>query len=128
MTDKSIILEITPVPKPRMTQRDKWDKRPSVQKYWAFKEQVQVRIKEAKIDPELYNALDIRFYVPMPKSWSKKKKKAKCFTPHTIRPDVDNFCKSALDSLYKEDSKIYRISAVKYWAMEGSMEIEFSKW
>ena len=33
--------KIKPVPKPRMTQRDAWDKRPCVLRYRAFKDEVR---------------------------------------------------------------------------------------
>ncbi|HHE6457291.1 TPA: RusA family crossover junction endodeoxyribonuclease, partial [Proteus mirabilis] len=32
------VFNIEPVPKPRMTQADKWKKRPPVLKYFAFKD------------------------------------------------------------------------------------------
>lgn len=36
------IYEITPIGKPRMTQRDRWHKRPATAAYWAYKEQVRL--------------------------------------------------------------------------------------
>ena len=37
-----ITLNILPVAKPRMTQRDKWQKRPVVEKYWRYKEDLKL--------------------------------------------------------------------------------------
>lgn len=34
---------IVPVPKPRMTQRDKWQKRPAVMRYRAFCDEVRAK-------------------------------------------------------------------------------------
>ena len=39
----SVVYPITPVPKPRMTRRDRWAKRPCVLRYWAFKDEVRLR-------------------------------------------------------------------------------------
>lgn len=36
------VFNIEPVPKPRMTQADKWKKRPPVLKYFAFKDEVKL--------------------------------------------------------------------------------------
>ncbi|EDR3747953.1 hypothetical protein CHS65_004589 [Salmonella enterica] len=36
------IYEITPIGKPRMTQRDRWHKRPATAAYWAYKEHVRL--------------------------------------------------------------------------------------
>lgn len=61
---------ITPVPKPRMTQSDRWRKRKCVLKYFAFKD----KVRELNIIiPE--SGSRIVFILPMPDSWSKKKKR-----------------------------------------------------
>ena len=64
-------LKITAVSKPRMTRADTWKKRPCVTKYWAYKDELNELVKG--IDVELDDELFIEFYMPMPKSWSKKK-------------------------------------------------------
>ena len=37
-----IELEITPTPKPRMTKSDRWESRPCVNRYWSFKEELNL--------------------------------------------------------------------------------------
>jgi len=37
-----MIYNINPVPKPRMTQSDKWKKRPPVLRYFAFKDECRI--------------------------------------------------------------------------------------
>ena len=37
-----ITLNIVPVAKPRMTQSDKWKKRPATDKYWKFKDDLKM--------------------------------------------------------------------------------------
>ena len=63
------VYDITPVPKPRMTRRDKWARRPAVMKYYAYKD--EVRLKKVQIPFSNYHVI---FVLPMPKSWSKTKR------------------------------------------------------
>ena len=104
---------ISPVAKPRMTQRDKWAKRPCVVKYHVFKDE----IRAAKIEIDL--ELDVVFYVKMPASWGKKKKEQMYDKPHMTKPDLDNFVKAILDAVLEEDCTVWKITAEKRWAHEG---------
>ena len=92
-----------------MTQRDKWDKRPSVQRYWAYKEHVRYCLRS--IDQSSLLA----FLIPVSESWSNKKKQELNWTPHEQRPDVDNLVKGLYDAVYGEDSHISMCFAVKIW-------------
>lgn len=107
---------ITPVPKPRMVRSDSWRKRPCVLKYWAFKD--GCLLKKVK----LYPSMKIIFWLPMPKSWSKKKRAEMLGKPHQSRPDIDNLLKSILD-LLEDDSHIWDIYVRKLWGDAGSIEI-----
>lgn len=105
-----MFIPITPVGKPRMTQRDRWAKRPAVVRYYQFCD--ELRLKHPAALPPL---LIVTFYLPMPKSWSKKKKAAYNGKPHQQKPDIDNLCKAVMDALAKDDSYIWCVSAKKYW-------------
>ncbi len=118
MKKPTIMIPVAPVAKPRMTRSDKWKQRPAVMKYWRFKDELHLHVK-GTLDPKF----DVIFYVPMPKSWSEKKKTAFFRKPHQQRPDVDNFTKGLMDSLCKEDSHVYDVRMQKYWAYEGSIEL-----
>lgn len=59
--------------------------------------------------------LHITFYIPMPKTWSKKKKKAHHGLLMQSRPDIDNLIKGFFDSLVSEDKFVASISACKRW-------------
>lgn len=111
---------ITPVAKPRMTQRDKWKKRPVVNKYYAFKDTVNLianRLKY-KVEP----ILSIDFHIPMPKSWSKKKRIEMKGKPHQQKPDLDNLIKAWKDCLCKEDSFVWSYKDCnKYWSETGKI-------
>lgn len=109
---------ITPIPKPRQTRSDKWKKRPCVLRYRAFAD--DCRLMGVKVE----NGCCITFEMPMPKSWSKKKKEAMIGTPHTQRPDLDNLLKSVMDAVLPEDSHIHFLEAVrKKWGDHGCIEI-----
>lgn len=114
-----MILNITPTPKPRQTQSDKWKKRPAVLRYRAFADKVRLKIPK---DFDL-NYKRIVFFMPMPKSWSKKKKADMEGTAHKQRPDIDNLAKALFDALYSDDSHIYSISLSKFWAYKGTILI-----
>ena len=110
--------DITPLAKPRMTQRDKWKKRPAVLHYHAFKD--ECRLKRVEIP----QPCKIIFYIPMPKSWSEDKKEDMYNTPHTAKPDLDNLMKALFDAVHKDDSHIWNVRTIKLWSHIGSIFIE----
>ena len=113
-----MILKITPVPKPRMTQSDRWKKRPCVVRYRAFAD--ELRILAAQNNYIVKNPLSVTFVLPMPKSWSKKKKLEMDGKPHTQTPDLDNLLKAFQDVLLKDDSGVHTYKNVrKIWGIEG---------
>ena len=113
------VYRIDPVAKPRMTQSDKWKKRPATTKYWAFKDKVE----ELGITLSSSGS-HVTFHVPVPKSWSKKKQKEFIGQPHIQRPDVDNYVKSLMDAIYEDESHIWDIRITKVWSRVGMITIE----
>lgn len=122
-----IEIPITPVTKPRMTRRDQWYRdpdhpdpkkrqRPAVTKYQQYKKDL-AQLVRGDLDP----CFDIDFYVPMPKSWSEKKKREMDGKPHQDKPDIDNFLKAFMDAMCKDDSYVYDAHARKFWAYEGKI-------
>ena len=114
----SKVYNITPVAKPRMTQSDRWKKRPCVMKYWAFKD--LVRLAGIKLQD---GGSHIIFYIPMPKSWSEKKKAQMDGKPHTLKIDVDNLLKALFDAISREDKIYWDIRITKRWSYDGKIEI-----
>ncbi len=112
-------IKIIPVSKPRMTRADTWKKRPCVTRYWAYKDELNEKIKE--LDIKVQDELFLEFYMPMPKSWSKKKKIDFLNKPHQQKPDIDNLVKGVMDAIFKEDSHVHTIYAKKIWSNEASM-------
>jgi Holliday junction resolvase RusA-like endonuclease len=115
-----IKLDITGVPKPRMTQSDRWKRRPCTERYWAYKD----RLVELWGDQELPEAIKLIFVMPMPSGWSEKKKALHDEKPHQAKPDIDNLTKSVFDCLAASDSYIWRVESAKYWGREGSITID----
>lgn len=115
---------ITPVPKPRMSQRDKFLKppRPQVARYWSFVDQIKLN----KVVLPCFGA-KVTFVLPMPASFSKKRKAEWAGKPHMQRPDLSNLIKALEDAIYSEDSVIYDIHLTKIWGYSGKIIIEEAK-
>ena len=109
---------IIPVPKPRMTQKDKWARRQSVMRYYSFKD--EVRANKININE---SGDHITFVLPMPNYWSKKKRAEMNGKPHQQRPDKDNLEKALLDSIFDEDCRVWDSRVTKIWGEEGKIII-----
>jgi len=113
------IYNIKPVPKCRMTRSDKWKKRSCVLRYFDFCD----KVRKAGIDLPDHGAT-ILFTIPMPKNWSKKKRKSMDEKPHQQTPDLDNLLKALFDAVHKEDKQIWHYGSVmKVWGEVGSITI-----
>tara|TARA_R100001244_G_scaffold113101_1_gene83725 strand:- start:302 stop:682 length:381 start_codon:yes stop_codon:yes gene_type:complete len=108
------------IAKPRMTRADTWKKRPIVLRYWEYKDDIKNwgEQNNFKLKDEIY----VNFYIPMPNSWSKKKKIEMCKKHHQQRPDVDNLLKGLMDAFLEEDSHVHTVYAQKFWDYDGSIE------
>ena len=70
--------------------------------------------------------LCISYYIPVPKSWSEKKKKLYHGTLHQSTPDIDNLVKATFDSLVREDKYIGHLGSImKRWVNFPTGWIEF---
>jgi Holliday junction resolvase RusA-like endonuclease len=125
-----MIYDITPCPKPRMTRQDKFrgkpgrkPMRPCVARYWAFKDEVKYKILAGVTTLFHLNGKTIIFYLPMPKSWDKKKRLAHWGKPHRTTPDKDNLEKALMDALYLNDSGVWDTRTIKLWADIGAIDI-----
>lgn len=119
-----IRLPITPVPKPRMTQRDKWLTRGCVVKYRFFADCVRAELRRAGVTLPTAG-LSIRFDLPMPASWSKRRRTEMRGKPHRQKPDWDNLAKALFDAaMPDDDSGVWQIAGIeKRWANEGSITL-----
>jgi Holliday junction resolvase RusA-like endonuclease len=130
MSRSFYLFDIVPISAPRMTQSDKWKLDPNhpdinkrqrvvIKNYFAYKKtlKMQAKILEYNVSP----CLDILFLMPMPNSWSNKKKKEMNGLPCKVKPDTDNLVKAFKDALCENDSFIWREISEKRWAYFGSI-------
>lgn len=128
-----IYLPVTPQRAPRMNSGDKTSRRngmparPIVRKYAEYCSAIRSHWPKGMDFPD--ERAWIVFYVPMPKSWSKKKKDEMRGRLHQQRPDKDNYEKGLYDAIYykhpkgKDDSHIADSRITKLWADVGYIEI-----
>jgi len=123
-TGEKITLNVTPMGKPRMTQRDKWLKPPRkpIAQYWKYKDEL---IAESALNgfklPE--SGFHVTFILPMPNSWTDKKRNQMNNSPHQSKPDVDNMVKGLKDCLCESDSHIWDYRITKLWGTHGKIII-----
>lgn len=114
-----MIYPIVPMGKPRMTRADKWKKRPEVMRYRAFCDEVRIRGVVLPVA-----GAHVTFILPMPASWSKKKRAEMNGKPHQVKPDKDNLEKALLDALFENDAHIWDLRVTKLWGESGQIIIE----
>lgn len=122
---KRIVFPLIPVPKPRMTRRDKWKNppRPNVARYREYADNLRLLAAANQFKLAMQDQY-FSFEIPMPPSWSQKRKQAQVGKPHQEKPDLDNLMKAVLDALHPEDQRIWHIAgAEKRWAEKGSITI-----
>lgn len=115
-----MFIQIKAVPKPRLTQRDKWAHRPIVDRYHAFCDELRFKYGSTRVPA----ALKLTFYIEMPKSWAQKKRNAYNGLEHQQKPDIDNLSKAVMDALCEDDSYIFALHAEKYWSDNPGIKIE----
>jgi Holliday junction resolvase RusA-like endonuclease len=116
-----------PIGKPRMTQRDRWAKRPATTRYWEWCDRLRNGIAAAgfTVPPaETVAAVNWAAYFEPPKSWPKKKRFAAIGTLHRTKPDADNILKCA-DGLWPDgDAAIAAGTYRKEWDWSARLVVE----
>lgn len=112
------VLEITPRPKPRprVTRRRTY----TPEKYNAYRNDLRLLAGSFRLP----DAFRVTYHMPMPKSWSKKKRAEMNGQPHQQKPDLDNIDKGLLDALHDSDQAVWHLDSKKLWAETGSIELE----
>lgn len=119
----SCTLNVKALGKPRMTRRDQWAPRETVQRYYSYCDELRAGFNRAvKFQKATTLTLTVRFAVKYGASgnsakdyWGK---------PHWGYPDLDNIIKGVLDALLIEDKTIHTIVAHKFWDKEDLMVIK----
>ena len=132
-TTTLVNLPILAMGKPRMTQQDKWKKRPCVVRYRKFCDDLIKLIQEAEpewmlqltcVEIEVVGITSI-VRLPMPKSWSMKKKELKAGSLHDSKPDTSNIFKAIEDAVCVEDKQVALINCSKFWTCgDARVDIE----
>lgn len=108
-----------PAPRPRLGKHGTYNKKEYTEYKKAFLMLSQLQDKKEYTGSL---SLEIIFYMPIPKSWSKKKQALAVGKHHTSRPDTDNLLKTVLDALngvyFKDDSQISVIHAKKVYSID----------
>lgn len=122
------LFNVVPMGAVRMSSSDRWKTNPNhpdpnkrqreeVTRYFAYKDQLRQKAKE--MNYELGETLEIIFVLPMPESWSKKKKERMNRMTCKVKPDFDNLEKGFCDALKKQDSQIWKCSSEKRYSYAG---------
>jgi Holliday junction resolvase RusA-like endonuclease len=116
-----ITFHVSPCPKPRQSRSDKWRVRPEVLRYRVFCDSLRLQAYNQKF--QLPDSFAVEFILPMPKSWSQKKKKEMNGKPHRQTADIDNLLKALIDALLSEDKQVWDVHASKRWGEIGQIRI-----
>lgn len=116
----TISLDITPMPYKRMTRFSKFNA--EMQGYYAWRDSIRLLARSKRF--ELPDRFVVTFLLPMPPSWSQKKRDQLEGQPHQQKPDTNNLAKALEDALRDDDEKIWNVSATKLWAVKGGIQIQ----
>lgn len=123
-----VTFHVTPTPasRPRVTRWSTFYGK----KYTNFMKAMEIAKKDihcVPLEDNIYAKLD--FFVQIPKSWSKKKKKAKLGKFCDNNADIDNYCKAIMDSLngkyYVDDRQVVMLRARMFWSDIPRIDCEF---
>lgn len=112
------LLNVPPMPKPRMTKRSAKFKTA----YWQWKD--KIRDEAANVGLVLPPTFRAIFFIAMPNSWPKRKKAEMAGRQHEQTPDDDNLMKALKDALLDEDSHIWSGTPIKVWSWKPAIYIE----
>ena len=110
--------------KPQSKLRPRFSKRGTYDPQYKEKKATQLLLRNAWPSSPLTNEinLDLSFFLPCPKSWSKKKKKSVNSIFHLVKPDIDNLLKFYLDCMngivYADDKQIVSLSSKKMYCLD----------
>lgn len=100
--------------KPRMTQRDKWKKRPCVVLYRHWCDRLRAAAPALPQANDVEEIHVLATYVP-PASWSGKKRAAAIGCKKRCMPDGDNILKAVCDALWERDEALGDKHVARRW-------------
>lgn len=119
-------LLVTPCRKPTMVASDRWKKRPPVLRYRAFCDAIRAEAQRVGLPLDrILEGSRVTFYLPMPPSWSQKKRAAMAGQPHEQTPDLSNLLKAYEDALLPQDCAVWNYAGLtKRWGAYGCIVVE----
>lgn len=121
-------IDIVPMGAVRMTQRGKWNN-PNALRYLNYKQEIAYRLHQSFYTPRT-DAVSIKvtFYMPIPQSWSKRKRSASDGMPCMVKPDIDNMIKGVFDAangvIWKDDNQVVKVESQKIYSFAPGIEIQ----
>ena len=118
----SFLLPGRPIPKPRMTQRDKYEPSAAARRYWAWANELRLVARKIVAGGEFLQgplSLSAMFYLPIPTGWNRKSRQAALEgrIGHIVRPDLKNLVAGLEDAcngvLWQDDSQIVEYGIVR---------------
>jgi Holliday junction resolvase RusA-like endonuclease len=111
----------------RLAASGKFNHKPEIKRlntYRTYKESVGYAIKGKSYSGTL--SVNMTFFIPLPESWSMKKKLEHVGKHVSTKPDLDNYVKAFFDAangvIWKDDNQIARLSAEKIYGEDPGIE------
>lgn len=124
-----LFIQIEPMGAVRMTQKGKFISKSAI-RYLNYKNFIKWQAKQqgkGKVFEKEPLDVHIKFIMPVPESWSRKKQAAAYGRYHMKKPDTDNLVKGVFDSLnkivWKDDNQVAKLSAVKVYGECPGIEV-----
>ena len=136
------VIHIRPLPAPRMVASDRFlvnkdilkiknplkrKRKQMLDRWWAYKDELRLKLGNFKLPDK---NIHIFFLFSIPKSWTKKKRKAVLEQPyaaHQQTPDADNLFKAFSDILFKRGEHIFDVRITKLWHTKDMIVIAESE-
>jgi Holliday junction resolvase RusA-like endonuclease len=124
-----ITVDIAPMGAVRVTQRSKWVNTASL-RYMNYKKTIGWAVREhikTAIDAPV--SVSMKFYYPIPKSWSKaaKEEARDGIRRPMVKPDLDNVVKGCFDALngiaWIDDNRVVQEISSKWYSDQPRIEI-----
>lgn len=103
----------------RTSRRDKWDRSPAVSRYYAWRDELRLRLG-ISLDTRWQDCQEVHitavFGTHQYAVWGK---------PYLEKPDADNIWKAVTDACLAEDCGVHTLSCKKLWGPEDCLDLLF---
>ncbi|ENJ41658.1 RusA family crossover junction endodeoxyribonuclease [Staphylococcus aureus] len=116
-------------PRPRFSNTGRYVQTYMPTNYTEHKKYLQEQMPKLNLENAL--KIELEFYFPPLKSWSKKKKSEAIGQFKVTKPDIDNLIKTVLDAcndhVWKDDNQITEITSSKRYGIEPKIIIRIEE-